>query len=130
MTKEETDKILDEHQKDIQIRRELEKDGDMIPHYVYVSAVLLDGEILQWKVGLTPLDLFTATINLPEELRVNCDNPEKYLETASDFGRRLCVLNLPFWVENLEGHNLVYEESPRVFKNYKIHKNFEGMMPY
>lgn len=133
MTNKERDKIIEEHKKDIEIQEQLEIDGDMKPHYIYINAILLDGKIIYWKVGMYAISLIDVDIRpaLPKELKMYfADSAEKYREKVSENERRVTILTVPIWVNNLDEHNDAFWEAKKIYKRYPIHKNIIGEKPY
>lgn len=127
MTNEERDKIIDEYKED----KKIYDDVFDKPHYVYVSAVLLDGKIWKWNIGMRERSLFTETMKVPKELiYVNKENKE-YRQINDEFYRRFSMLNYPIWVNNLEEHNLAFEKGKELYKDFPIHEDYcMGVKPY
>ena len=127
MTNEERDKIIDEYKED----KKIYDDVFDKPHYVYVSAVLLDGKIWKWNIGMRERSLFTETMKVPKELiYVNKENKE-YREINDEFGRRFSMLNYPIWVNNLEEHNEAFDKGKEIYKHFPIHEDYcMGVKPY
>lgn len=101
------------------------------PHYVYISAILLDGKIWKWKIGLTEMYLINEFFKVPKELEYENKSGEEYREKISEFHRRFTVLNYPIWVNNLEEHNSVFKKAENIYKKFPIHENYcMGGKPY
>lgn len=101
------------------------------PHYVYVSAILLDGKIWKWDIKLTEMYLINEFFEIPKELEYIDKNGEEYREILSEFHRRFTVLNYPIWVNNLEEHNNAFAKAKNIYKKFPIHENYcMGVKPY
>lgn len=127
MTNEERDKIIDEYKED----KKIYDDVCDKPHYVYVSAVLLDGKIWKWNIGMRERNLFTESMKIPKELIYADKEGKEYRDINNEFYRRFSMLNYPIWVNNLEEHNLAFEKGKELYKDFPIHENYcMGVKPY
>lgn len=130
MTNEERDNIIDEYKED----KERYDDICDKPHYVYVSAVLFDGKIWKWNIGMRERSISTETMIFPKEL-LYVDEERKERRERKDmddmFDRRFSMLNYPIWVNNLKEHNEAFEKGREIYKNFPIHENYcMGVKPY
>lgn len=127
MTDEERDKIIDEYKED----KKIYDDVCDKPHYVYVSAVLLDGKIWKWNIGMRERSLFTECMKIPKELIYADKEGKEYRDINNEFYRRFSMLNYPIWVNNLEEHNLAFEKGKELYKDFPIHEDYcMGVKPY
>lgn len=127
MTNEERDKIIDEYKED----KKIYDDVCDKPHYVYVSAVLLDGKIWKWNIGMRERSLFTESMKIPKELIYADKKGKEYRDINDEFDRRFSMLNYPIWVNNLEEHNLAFEKGKELYKDFPIHEDYcMGVKPY
>ena len=127
MTNEERHKIIDEYKED----KKIYDDVCDKPHYVYVSAVLLDGKIWKWNIGMRERSLFTESMKIPKELIYADKEGKEYRDINNEFYRRFSMLNYPIWVNNLEEHNLAFEKGKELYKDFPIHEDYcMGVKPY
>lgn len=127
MTNEERDKIIDEYKED----KKIYDDVCDKPHYVYVSAVLFDGKIWKWNIGMRERSLFTESMKIPKELIYADKEGKEYRDINNEFYRRFSMLNYPIWVNNLEEHNLAFEKGKELYKDFPIHEDYcMGVKPY
>lgn len=128
MSDEERDKIIDEYKQDKII---YDKVADK-PHYVFISAVLLDGKIWKWNIGLTERNSpFNEFMKIPKELAYQNYDEYEYKEKKYEFGRRFTMLSFPIWVTNMEEHNKAFEKGIQIYKQFPIHEKYcNGIKPY
>lgn len=102
------------------------------PHYIYISAILLDGKIWKWNVSLNPMtDLINEEMIIPQELKYLYKTGDEYRETMSEFFRRFSIFNYPIWVENLTEHNNTFAKAKNIYKKFPIHEDYcMGVKPY
>jgi hypothetical protein len=90
------------------------------PHYVNFSAILLDGKIWKWKVGISNNFFGIDYKNMPK----------KYNKINKKVEKRFSVFDYSIWVDNLKEHNEALKKRIEIYKLFPIHENIIGEMPY